>query len=101
MAGAGKPAKAAPKPKNPKVVAGPPVKAVKLEKAARRSQADNDFLKALHLEAPDLVDLIKKQAEVEGEAWYTVELSCSPDQGWVYVGDSPDLSMYTTEKALL
>jgi hypothetical protein len=101
VAGAGKPAKVAAKIKIPKVVAGPPVKAVKLERAARRSQADNDFLKALHLEAPDLVDLIKKQTEVEGESWYTVELSCAPDQGWVYVGDSPDLSMYPTEKALL
>ena len=75
MAGAGKPAKAAPKPKNPKVVASPLIKAVKLERAARRSQTDNDFLKALHLEAPDLVDLIKKQTEVEGESWYTLELS--------------------------
>jgi hypothetical protein len=45
--------------------------------------------------------MIKKQVEVEGRPRFTVEISCAPDQGWVYVGDSPDLESYVTEKSLL
>ncbi len=100
IAAAGVQGKVVFKNKPPAAKAGPLIKAIKVEKAAR-SLAENEFLKELSLEAPDLVDSIKKQSEAEGRSWFTVEISCAPDQGWTYVGDSPDLDAYVTEKSLL
>ncbi len=96
IAAAGVQGKVAFKNKPPAAKAGPLIKAIKVEKAAR-SLAENEFLKELSLEAPDLVDLIKKQSEAEGRSWFTVEISCAPDQGWTYVGDSLDLDSYVTD----
>jgi hypothetical protein len=100
VSGAG-PRKSTPKKKLPIVKSGPAVKALKVEKKNRASQEDNEFLKGIMLEAPEIAAVLSKQLEAEDRPMFTVELVCTPDQTWVSEGDAPDLSNYASERGLL
>ncbi len=85
-AASGGPAKLAPKKKPPIAKPGLAVKAIKVEKKYRVGQEDNEFLKGIMLEAPEIAAVLSKQLTEEDRPMFTVELVYTPDQKWVSEG---------------
>jgi hypothetical protein len=79
---------------------GPSVKLIKVEKP-ERSKADNDFLKELRLELPDLLASIDADAAADSSEWFTCELSCKPNPDWGTSDQGPNLDDYAEEKKML